>query len=128
MGDPVTQAVSEDVIAKILTERQMRKTERSPDGHLLWKGGLANGHPAVKHNGKTVYLRRLLWEEVYGPIPEGSVVTSSCRVRTCIEPSHLTLTGPGRYPRARGALGRCQVERDASRSVGPVVSKETQVA
>jgi len=73
---------------------------------MLWTGGLANGYPAGKHEGKTVYLKRLIWEEHFGPIPEGSVVTSACGQRTCIEPSHLGLTAPGRYPSVRNALGR----------------------
>jgi hypothetical protein len=81
----------------MLTPRQMMKTERTADGHLLWKGGLANGRPAVKQGSKTVYVKRLLWEEMNGPIPEGLVVVSACGERTCIEPSHLALSKPGRY-------------------------------
>jgi hypothetical protein len=60
---------------------------RTPEGHLLWTGGLANGYPAAKHEGKTVYLRRLVWERENGPLPNGAVVMSTCGERTCIEPS-----------------------------------------
>jgi hypothetical protein len=90
----------------MLTPRQMKRVVVTEDGHMLWTGGLANGYPAVKHEGKTVYLKRLVWEEHFGSIPKGSVVTSTCGRRTCIEPSHLGLTGPGRYPSVRNALGR----------------------
>jgi len=41
----------------MLTPKQMTKTERTPDGHLMWKGALANGRPAVKHDGKTVEVK-----------------------------------------------------------------------
>ncbi len=90
----------------MLTTRQLSKTIRTPDGHLLWEGALANGYPAGKHKGKTVYLKRLIWEEVNGPVPEGMVVTSSCGRRDCIEPSHLALSPPGRYAGLRNELGR----------------------
>ena len=90
----------------MLTPKQMTRTRRTPDGHLLWIGGLANGYPAVKHQGKTVYVKRLVWEEAHGPIPEGAVVISVCGERTCIESSHLALSTPGRYVSVRDALGR----------------------
>ena len=84
----------------------MLKTVRTPDGHLLWAGGLVNGYPAAKHEGKTVYVKRLVWEVAHGPIPEGAVVISTCGERTCIEASHLGLSTPGRYRSVRDALGR----------------------
>ena len=90
----------------MLTPRQLKKTVRTPDGHTLWTGALANGYPAGKHEGRTVYLKRLIWEEANGPIPDGSVVTSSCGHRNCIEPSHLALSPPGRYPSVRNERGR----------------------
>lgn len=83
----------------MLTRKQMAKTVRTGDGHLLWNGGRANGRPAIKRGSRTVYLKRVLWEEVNGPIPAGAVVISTCGERVCIEPSHLALARPGRYPR-----------------------------
>lgn len=106
MGDKPRRGVLEQVMADVLTEKQMRKADRTPEGHLLWKGGLANGYPAAKHHGKTVYLKRLLWEESYGPIPGDLVVVSACGERTCVEPSHLALRGPGRYPCVKDARGK----------------------
>lgn len=35
------------------------------------------------------------------PIPSGAVVFSCCGERTCIEPAHLALGAPGRYPTGR---------------------------
>ena len=81
----------------MLTPKQMMKTQRTEDGHLLWKGGMANGYPAVKQGSKTVYIKRLLWEDANGFIPEGMVVVSSCGERTCVQASHLALSKPGRY-------------------------------
>ena len=109
MGDPIAVGVcaAEPGVRKmILTPRQMAKTRRTADGHLLWDGWLANGYPAAKQTGNTVYLKRLIWEEINGPIPEGAVVISTCGQRACIEPSHLGLTTSGRYTSVRDALGR----------------------
>lgn len=82
----------------VLTEKHMKKTERTSDGHLLWRGALANGYPAIKQGDCTVYLRRVVWEESQGPVPVGAIVIALCGERTCIEPGHLALATPGRYP------------------------------
>jgi hypothetical protein len=87
----------------MLTEKQKRKTLCTAEGHLLWLGGLANGYPAIKRGNNTLYLKRLQWEESHGAIPAGAVVFSSCGERTCIEPAHLALGAPGRYPTGRAA-------------------------
>ena len=94
----------------MLTPRLTKRTVCTPDGHLLWTGGLANGYPAAKHEGKTVYVKRLVWEEINGPVPEDAVVISTCGQRTCIEPFHLALTTSGRYASVRDALGRYAAE------------------
>jgi len=90
----------------MLTPEQMMKTERTDNGCLLWTGALANGYPAAKHLGKTVYLKRLIWEGLHGAIPDGGIVISTCGERTCIESSHMGLGRPGRYPRNSVKLDR----------------------
>jgi hypothetical protein len=69
--------------------------------------------------GETVCLKRLVWEPENGPIPEGAVVISTCGERTCIEPSHLALTSPGRYASVRDALGRYASNEEGARYTGP---------
>jgi hypothetical protein len=73
----------------MLIPRQMAKTRHTSDGHLLWTGALANGYPAVKHEGKTVYVKRIMWEEVNGPIPEGAVVISTCGCHRRLNNEHI---------------------------------------
>lgn len=90
----------------MLTQRLIKRTFRTPDGHLLWTGGLANGYPAAKHEGRTAYVKRLVWEEANGPIPEGAVVISTCGQRTCIEPPHLALSTPGRHAGRKDDRGK----------------------
>jgi hypothetical protein len=105
----------------MLTEKQMRKTVRTADGHLLWTGGLANGYPAVKCGDRTLYVKRALWEETHGTIPEGAVVISTCGRRTCVESAHLGLSTPRRYASVRDALGRYATKAEKSeQALGPV--------
>ena len=42
------------------------------------------------HEGKTAYVKRLVWIEVDGPIPEGALVISTCGERTCIDRGKYT--------------------------------------
>ena len=80
----------------------------------MWTGGLANGYLAAKHNDKTVYVKRLVWIEVDGPIPEGAVVISTCGERTCIEPSHLALSTPGRHAGRKDGRGKYASEPEGT--------------
>lgn len=48
------------------------------------KANEANGYPAARFQGRTVYFKRLVWEEVYGPVPEAGVVVCACVERTGI--------------------------------------------
>jgi hypothetical protein len=101
----------------------MKKTERTDDGHLLWRGGLANGYPAIKRGDRTLYLKRVIWEDTYGPIPPGAVVISVCGLRPCIEPGHLALSTPGRYASVRDALGRYAAVQASKRPHGAIAAQ-----
>jgi hypothetical protein len=95
----------------VLTTKQMKKTVRTDDGHLLWTGACANGYPGLKRGNQTFYVKRLHWEERHGPVPPGAVVISTCGLRACIEPEHLALRAPGRYTAgARDPEGRFTTE------------------
>ena len=41
-------------------------------------GALANGYPAAKHQEKTVSLKRLLWEQMHGPVPDDLAWSPVC--------------------------------------------------
>jgi hypothetical protein len=97
----------------MLEPRLMKRTLRTLDGHLLWTGGLSNGRPAAKHEGRTVYIKRLVWEHENGAIPEGAVVISTCGERNCVEPSHLALGVPGRHTECKDDRGKFARETSA---------------
>ncbi|MEO1065368.1 MAG: HNH endonuclease signature motif containing protein, partial [Actinomycetota bacterium] len=43
----------------------------------------------MKVDGQTVYVHRLVYEELVGPIPDGHQIDHLCRVRLCGNPAHL---------------------------------------
>lgn len=51
--------------------------------HALGK----SGYPQIKHTP----AHRYLFEQVYGPIPEGMIIRHSCDNPLCINPAHLLL-------------------------------------
>ena len=56
---------------------------------MLWTKAKSNGYGVKSHNGKRVYIHRLVATEVYGEIPEGMVVAHKCDTPACINPDHL---------------------------------------
>lgn len=54
------------------------------DGYIRIYGG-ENSKPRMKH------LHRIIWEELYGPIPIGYELDHKCRNRKCCNEKHLQL-------------------------------------
>lgn len=62
---------------------------RETDGCWLWTGALlANGYGMFRAS-KSMAAHRWAYEHVVGPIPEGLQLDHLCRVRNCVNPSHL---------------------------------------
>lgn len=56
----------------------------------LWYGWLkGNGYASKSSKGKHVYVHRLMYETLIGPIPNGLVIDHLCRNRSCVNPSHM---------------------------------------
>ena len=66
------------------------------DCEIWTRGTTGNGYPALKKDGRTVYVKRARWEALHGPIPEGLTVRSRCGNRLCVNPAHLCLDRSGR--------------------------------
>lgn len=60
------------------------------DGCWLWMGYLTpKGYGHTRHRGRMTFAHRIAYEAVNGPIPEGLEIDHRCRVRNCVNPSHL---------------------------------------
>jgi hypothetical protein len=47
------------------------------------------GYPAIQRNKKVTLISRFIYEECFGPIPEGLVIRHKCDNPFCINPEHL---------------------------------------
>jgi len=75
-------------------------------GCAVWKLSCCNGHPAMRKNGKTVLVRRAVWEDENSAIPAGNIVRMTCETKNCITPWHMELTTFSKLGKQMGSLGR----------------------
>jgi hypothetical protein len=77
----------------LLTEKQIKHTMRyvkKTSSCWIWTGNIKkDGYGQKMLNGKTFKAHRVVWECVNGPIPKGLQLDHLCRVRHCVNPSHL---------------------------------------
>lgn len=68
-----------------------QKVEKS-DGCWLWTGSDdGKGYGKFRIAGKSYRAHRVSYEWTFGKIPDGREVDHVCRVRNCVNPSHLRL-------------------------------------
>lgn len=75
-------------------ERLLLKTDVSPDGCWLWRGGdngRGYGVIGLREPRRSAYVHRVMYELAKGPILDGYEVAHTCDVRNCVRPSHLVL-------------------------------------
>lgn len=83
----------------------------------VWAGGKTNGYGLVRFEGKKVYVHRLVYELVKGPIPKGMVMICACDDRACCSPRHwkpFTRTEAARIYEQRAAE-RKELKRQAKK-------------
>lgn len=103
-GDPAT---SREAAAKVKVAVPRPSTlaifwshvERVPDGCWLWSSTIdaqGYGNFSYRVDGKRIARRahRLMYEVVVGPIPAGAHIDHLCKVRHCVNPSHLEAVTP----------------------------------
>jgi len=83
-------------IRKPVLERIQKFISPEPfSGCWLWTGGVSGGDPGYAyvgsggHNGTGLRVHIVLWESLNGPVPEGLELDHLCRVRSCVNPTHL---------------------------------------
>lgn len=80
-----------------ITLAMIRERTVEDGGCWLWTGALRNGYGAmsqrvsadVADGWRTLYVHRLTYQLVIGPIPPGLQLDHVCRVRRCVNPEHL---------------------------------------
>ena len=73
-------------------ERLMAGAIRTEGGCLLFGGAPdGKGYGQISREGRKVRTHRVAFELAHGEIPEGADVDHRCRVRLCMEPSHLRI-------------------------------------
>ena len=66
------------------------KLGRTPADCWTWLANHdANGVPTKQFAGKHMPARRWMWAQLFGPIPDGLVVTTNCGNKACVNPHHL---------------------------------------
>lgn len=65
---------------------------KSPDDCWQWLGAKnEKGYPIKEINGRTMTAARWLWSQLFGPIPDGLVVSMRCGDPACINPHHMQM-------------------------------------
>lgn len=57
-----------------------------------------SGFGAIWSGHRLLYVHRVAWEQIHGPIPVNAIVTHLCKNRLCVREEHLSLmrrSGPG---------------------------------
>ena len=72
-------------------ERFWRKVVPQPTGCWLWTANTTgrNGYGRFSGDGGQMLAYRWTYEQLVGPVPEGMELDHLCRVRLCVNPSHL---------------------------------------
>ena len=72
-----------------ITQILFRATEDKTTG--CWLLPATNGGYAsrLRVDGKNVQAHRYVYEELFGPMPEGLQADHLCRVRNCVNPMHM---------------------------------------
>lgn len=80
----------------------------------LWTGALSDGgYARLCVNNRDTRAHRASYEAYVGPIPSGMQIDHLCRVRRCINPSHLEpVTGSENCKRSTVGMRIAQRQRD----------------
>lgn len=77
---------------KSIAEKTQGKYQKADTGCWIWTAAFNNtGYGRLRDHpsGKMLLAHRVMYELHVGPIPEGLVLDHLCRVRACVNPSHL---------------------------------------
>jgi hypothetical protein len=86
------------------TIKPLVKLGRDPSDCWTWLGSIGDNGCALKQfHGRQIPARRWLYSQLFGPIPAGMVVTTSCGSGQCVNPHHLVCCTMAEAVRASAA-------------------------
>lgn len=87
-------------------DRILSRLQRS-NGCLEWTGSKAkDGYGHTRFKGRLYSTHRLMWQWMFGPIPEGLHCLHRCDNPACADPDHLFLGTDADNARDRNEKGR----------------------
>lgn len=96
---------------------KLQKSGVSVGECLEWsKARSKSGYGQTYFNGKVVYVHRLVWEILNGPIPEGGCILHTCDNPPCFFPDHLWLGTMQDNARDMANKGRQVFQKDATKA------------
>lgn len=73
-----------------VTIKQLVRLPKNPADCWIWLGAVDSLGTARKDFcGQQLVARRWQWMSLFGPIPDGLVITTTCGNKSCINPHHL---------------------------------------
>lgn len=71
-------------------DRIRTRIEQRPSGCWEWTGAVGStGYGQITWRNGRLYVHRVAYEALYGPIPEGLSIDHLCRNTLCVNPLHL---------------------------------------
>lgn len=64
-----------------------------------WGTRRADGYGRIRTHTGNRYAHRAVYEECFGPLPEGSLVHHTCENKSCVNPEHLEAVTRGDHNR-----------------------------
>lgn len=84
----------------------------------MWTGGIGNGSPIIKIDGKNRRAHRVAYELTKGPIPEGVRILQKCKQPLCVRHVDMTISMTYMLTASRERLGKMYLEpRDVCKLV-----------
>lgn len=75
------------------TIKPLVRLGKSPADCWEWLGHInENGCACKQFSGKKLVARRWMWMQLFGPIPDSIVITTTCNNGACVNPHHLFAT------------------------------------
>jgi uncharacterized protein YcaQ len=91
------------------SDRFWAKIVSTESGCWIWSASCSrNGYGQLWVDGRLAIAHRFAYERMVGPIPEGLEIDHLCRVRRCVNPSHMEpVTHAENMRRAGVAITHC---------------------